>query len=94
MEINYKAVVAITNQRILELRMQFHLSIFLFAFLHEKIESKHIESTHLRQELQQTEHDERHCRRHRQTELHEGKVDADVAAADVNVWQQDDECDG
>lgn len=50
--------------------------------------------THLRQEFQQAEDDERHRRCHRQTELHESKVDAYVASADVNVRQQDDECDG
>lgn len=60
------------------------------------MESDHIPIvlTYLRKEFQQTEDDERHRGRNRQAKLHEGKVDADVAATNVNVGQEDDEGDG
>jgi hypothetical protein len=53
-----------------------------------------LDGTHLRQEFEQAEHGEWHRGRHRETKLHEGKVDADVAAAHVDVGQEDDKGDG
>lgn len=53
-----------------------------------------LHSTHLGQKFQQTENNERHGCGNRQAELHQGKVDADIASSNVNVRQKDDECDG
>lgn len=69
----------------------FIIDIFLRFSLRTIRNERHLRRTYLWKEFQQTKNDERHRRSDWQAELHDGKVDAYVTSADVDVRQKNDE---